>query len=443
MKKALSFAVALGLVAGMASYAAAATVDFHGDARWRGLSRANADGDENVPNPGDDVDGMDQRYRLVTNITVNDDLMVGFRVNMFEGSFGNNHSNFGTTTTTTTTTNCTEDFPLVLDANGNPTLTCTSASASTSKTDNMFVDRAYMKIKMLGGTYLIGRQNASWGNKFLGWGNGVDRLKGVYKSGDLTYGGYLQKSTENGDNNDKDVWAGFAIGKAGDSKWGVLANYIVDHDPANAAKDVGQLIDVFYNTKVGAVNILTELVYTGGDMLESVDGDAKIGGFVGASMGMDALTVKGIVAFYMNNEGDNGAGRDCDNDFAPTLLIGTCQESAIIDFGSTTGKSAIVAGVSDGAGDDMTYLVSVGADLKVDDKLTVGALVGYLMGSENVGWGASAENEVTLTELDLTASYVLAKGVTYRAGIAYGIWDGRSATDDDLLSFSNNISVKW
>jgi hypothetical protein len=422
MKKALSFAVALGLVAGMASYAAAATVDFHGDARWRGVNESNVDGSE-LPNvvPADDIadrTGMDQRYRLVANVTVNEDLMIGTRINLRDTMFANSF----------------------LGANlGDPDV---PNGASTA-----MVDRAYMKIKMLGGTYLIGRQNASWGNKFLGWGNGTDRIKGVYKSGDLTYGGYLQQDRDDGDNNDKDTFGAFFIGKAGDSKWGVLPNYIVDHGPNAAAsgKDTGMLIDGFFNTKIGAVNIMTELVFTGGDMLESVNGDAKIGGFVGASTNMGAMTVKGLVAFYMNNEGDNGKGRDCDNDFAPSLLIGTCQESAIIDFGGTTGKSTIdpVTLVSDDLGDDSTYLIGAGVDLKLNDKLTVGGLVGYLMASENMGWGAAAQNEVTLTEVDLTASYVLAKGVTYKAGIAYGLWDGRSATDDDLLSFSNNIAVKF
>ncbi len=43
MKKALSFAVALGLVAGLASYAAAEDMlSIHGDARWRGVYSQNA-----------------------------------------------------------------------------------------------------------------------------------------------------------------------------------------------------------------------------------------------------------------------------------------------------------------------------------------------------------------------------------------------------------------
>ena len=77
MKKALSFAVALGLVAGMAASAMAADVEFHGDARWRGLNIVNEDGSD----AGDDrITAMDQRYRLVGNFKVNDDLKVGTRI---------------------------------------------------------------------------------------------------------------------------------------------------------------------------------------------------------------------------------------------------------------------------------------------------------------------------------------------------------------------------
>ena len=73
----------------------------------------------------------------------------------------------------------------------------------------------------------------------------------------------------------------------------------------------------------------------------------------------DQVSAKGLVAYYDGNMGALG-GRDCDNDFAPSLLIGTCNETAIIDFGGTTGST-----------DDTTYLVGAGVDLKVNDKLTV------------------------------------------------------------------------
>ena len=63
MKKALSFAVALGLVAGMVSTAAAEDMlTIKGDARWRGVHK------DNTTDSSDDGDDtmrfMDQRYRF-------------------------------------------------------------------------------------------------------------------------------------------------------------------------------------------------------------------------------------------------------------------------------------------------------------------------------------------------------------------------------------------
>ncbi|MFO7606715.1 MAG: hypothetical protein R6W72_10485, partial [Desulfurivibrionaceae bacterium] len=279
-------------------------------------------------------------------------------------------------------------------------------------------------------TYLIGRQDASWGNKFLGWGNQVDRIKAVYKSGDLTYGGYLQKSREGNDvwgDGDNDTYAAFVIGQAGGTKWGVLANYIYN-DPTSTDSEDGYLIDPFFLTKVGAATIMGELVYIGGDAADNPAGDDYYGGFLGAAMGMDALTVKGLIAYYDGNMGATG-GRDCDNDFAPTLLIGTCNETAIFDFGATTQST-----------DDSTYLLTAGADFRVNDKLTLGAMLGYLMATEEAGVG---NDDATMLEFDLTARYALAQNASYHIGLAYAQVDEFSTADDDMIVIGNRIDVNF
>ncbi|MDF1578913.1 MAG: hypothetical protein P1P81_10785, partial [Desulfobulbales bacterium] len=367
MKKALSFAVALGLVAGYAATASAVTMDWAGDARWRGIYRDNANFDDTK---ADLRQRMDQRYRIFGTLNVNDDVKISTRIVLADQVFGNN-------------------FGIDVDGNG------------TNDGLKHYVDRAHMTIKMLGGSYLIGRQNASWGNKFLGWGSQVDRIKAVYKSGDLTYGGYLQKKLEGNDpygDGDIDIYGAFVVGKAGDTKWGVLPNYIYSdtHSAVGGGSEDGYLVDAFFTTKAGPAAIMGELVYSGGDLGENSDGDSFYGGFVGGAMGMDAVTVKGLVAYYQGNDGNTGSGRSCDNDFAPSLLIGTCQETAIINFGSTTNPNKLVA-----EADDSTYLVGAGVDFKVNDKLTLGALVGYLMASEN-GVGG---DDATLVEYDLSARY--------------------------------------
>jgi opacity protein-like surface antigen len=404
MKKALSFAVALGLVAGLASAAMAEDMlSINGDARWRGVYKTN--NFDVADSNADKTQKMDQRYRLNADIKINDNVKVSTRIVLADNEFGNDNGL------------------------------------------NHYVDRAHMTINMLGGTYLIGRQDSSWGNKFAAWADQVDRLKAVYKSGDLTYGGYLEKNFEGnlsdaakdpgsttyvgeqdfGDG-DFDTYAAFLIGTAGATKYGVLLNYL--YDDTIAASEDGHSADLFFTTKAGPATILGEFVYSGGDAGDNPAGDDFFGGFVGGAVGMDALTVKGLVAYYDGNMGATGGDRSCDNDFAPSLLIGTCNETAIVEFGGTTNST-----------NDSTYLVGAGVDFKVNDKLTVGALIGYLMASEEMGNGTE---DGTLIEYDLTAQYALAQNATYSFGIALGDVDKFSvAADDAILVIGNRIDVKW
>jgi hypothetical protein len=402
MKKALGFAVALGLVAGMASSAMAEDMlSINGDARLRGYYKTNTD---LILNPtelepsdanADKIQKMDQRYRVNVDLKINDDVKVSTRFVLMDQDFGNNNE---------------------------------------TDTDSTFqVDRAHMTINMLGGTYLLGRQNTGWGNKFASWGVQSDRIKAVYKNGDLTYGAYLQKSTEGDDvfgDGDEDVYAAFVVGKAGDTKWGVLANYLYnDTQVDNGASQDGQLIDAFFTTRAGSATIMGEVLYSGGDAGENESGDAFYGGFVGGAMNMDAVTVKGLVALWDGNMGSTG-GRDCDNDFAPTLLIGTCNETAIIDFGETTRLT-----------DDSTYLVSIAADMKVNDKLTLSGGLAYLLATEEAG--INGTDDGTLIEIDLSLKYALVQNATYSLGLAYGIPDELSVADDDIIVIGNRIDVKW
>jgi uncharacterized Zn-binding protein involved in type VI secretion len=423
MKNALSFAVALGLVAGVVSVASAAELTINGDARWRGVYKQNTTDstDHNDVTPGvanqgqDTTQKMDQRYRFNANVKINDDVTVNTRWVLRDGEFGNE--------------------------NGASDL----------------VDRANMVIKTLGGTWTIGRQDVSWGNKFLAWGESADRIKAVYKSGDITFGGFLQKDRENngsltntdlvnGDG-DKDSWAGIFIAKFGDTTVGVLPVYSTEDSSAAKAsgRDTGYLIDPYFTTKMGPATVMGEMVYKGGDLNENSDGDAVWGGFVAASVDLAPVTVKALFAYYDGNEGDAGGTRDCDNDFAPSVLIGTCNETAVIDFGGTTrvgnGTPTTAATVT---ADDFTYLVGAGVDFKASDKLTVGGLVGYLMATDKDGYSATGgEEAASLIEVDLTAKYALAQNANYTFSIGYGMPDQFSAQDDDWVVIGNRIEVAW
>lgn len=403
MKKALSFAVALGLVAGAASVASASELTINGDARWRGVYHTNYT--DLTDAAQDKVQEMDQRYRFNADLKINDDVKINTRLVLADQIFGNNSN------------------------------TLTGATGIGQGANNFYVDRANMVIKTLGGTWTIGRQDASWGNKFLAWGVSTDRIKAAYKVGDMTLGGYLQHDAEGAYNNgdgDRDTWALFGVGKAGDTSYGLLLNYRTsDTNSAKASgKDTGYLIDPYFTTKIGPATVLGEFVYTGGDLGKNAFDQAIYGGFVAAAVDMAPVTVKGLVAYYKNNDGAGvgGTGRDCDNDFAPSLLIGTCNETAMIDFGSTT----------NGEG-DRTYLVGGGVGFKASDKISVGALVGYLGASKN-GVGG---DKMALTEVDLTAEYELAQNAKYKFGVAYGKPKNMSAADDNVWAIGNAVEVAW
>lgn len=403
MKKALSFAVALGLVAGVASVASAAELSINGDARWRGVYKDNAPNSSGF-GANDTVYNrqqyMDQRYRFNANLKINDDVTVNTRWVLRDGEFGNDNGS------------------------------------------SDFVDRANMVIKTLGGTWTIGRQDVSWGNKFLAWGESADRFKGIYKAGNITYGGFLQKDRENngeldGTNNhngdgDKTSYAGVFIMKAGDTTFGILPVYTTDDSETAkvSGKDSGYLIDPYFVSKIGPATLMGELVYKGGDLNENSAGDAIWGGFIAGQVDMAPITVKGLIAYYDGNEGATGGTRDCDNDFAPSVLIGTCNETAIIDFGGTTV----------GSPDNSTLLVGAGVDVKAGDKVTVGALVGYLEATDN---GPVNGEKASLIEVDVTAKYALAQNANYTFSVGYGMPDKFSAQDDDILVIGNRIEVNW
>ncbi len=144
---------------------------------------------------------MDQRYRLNADLKVNDDVKINTRIVVADQIFGNNGGND------------------ITDNNG----------ATITDANTVYVDRANMSINTLGGNWTIGRQDASWGNKFLAYGASVDRIKATYKAAGLTVGGYLQKNVEgmyaNGDG-DSDAWGAFLVGKAGETSYGLLLNYL-------------------------------------------------------------------------------------------------------------------------------------------------------------------------------------------------------------------------
>ncbi len=159
------------------------------------------------------------------------------------------------------------------------------------------------------------------------------------------------------------TWGALVIGKAGDTTWGVLANYNTsDTDAAKASgKNTGYMLDPYFITKVGPATLLGELKYTGGDLGKRND-KATYGGYMAAVVGVDQLTLTGLLAYSKN-------GSVADSHFAPSLLIGKTNDTAMINFGETSATTDE---------SDRSYIVGGVASFKASDKVTVGALLAYL-----------------------------------------------------------------
>lgn len=396
MKKALSFAVALGLVAGAASVASAAELIMTGDARMRGVYHNNySDGDDNV---ADKDQHIDHRYRLKLDTKVNDNVTVQARVVLGDTDFAGDE-----------------------------------ATGFTA-------DRYNMVIKTLGGTWTLGRQEASWGNAALPYtAKDVtkDRIKGVYKVGDVTLGAYLQKDSEAnvagvpvstdakmGDG-DTDSWGALVIAKAGDANFGLLSWYTKVDTAAAKASGIksGYVLDPFFNAKIGSTTLMGEARYEGGKLNKHMD-KAKIGGFLKAVVGMDPVTVVGLLAYSQNNS-------VATDKFAPSVLVGTTNSTGVFNFGQLQNTTV---------NNDRSYLVGGKVDFKASDKLSFGATVAYVGISKTQGVGGTKSS---VTEYDVTMEYALAQNAKYKFGIGYGDPKNIYATNDNMLAIGNSVEVAW
>jgi hypothetical protein len=396
MKKVLTTAIALGLAAGLAAPAMASDIlDFHGTGRVRGMHIDNAsDLDSDLD---DTYQAWDQRFRLNLNAKIADNVMVGNRFTISNGMWDGNANTGGSSS--------------FMDTSG--------AIQSAGK---ITTDHAYLKLGILGGTYIIGRQEVNWGNQFMSWGNTAERFKAVYDlGGGNKVGAFVQKNNEvtNGKTDeDYDAYSAFFVGSNGGNKYGVIGVYETDGGDAdgNTINDEdGSVVDAYAVVTAGAVAIAGELTVKSGDL----HGDeTDIGAFVHASMGMGAMTVRGAFAYA-------SGGFVADDDFGPTLLFGTAQENAIVDFGGSTAQE-----------DDTTYAFLAGVEMGISDKMKLGATGAYALLSD--------EADVSLVELDAYMKYDLAQNTTYQIGLALGFPDTNSSGPDDMIvSLAHKVAVSW
>ncbi len=444
MKKLLALMVAMLMVFGLASFAAA-EIELSGDARVRGTLIDNPDYDSDSD---DSTRWYDERIRLNVNGTNDDGAGVKLRFTARENNWD-------------------------------------GADSNTIRYDGD--DYAYIFLPVADNwTLSAGFMPANWGHKFWGWGSATARLKLVGKLDVATVGVFTQKGDETfgkDELNDYDINAILGITKVGEFKVGAMLVMGKDGRTDVASTDVtatfgdqalcedaghtwdgagstcntaafeakdGMKWSVFFQGAVGDITVLGEIAQKGGDAWESSSGDTQQGAFVAAAMDVDTLKVSGAFAMTSN-------GYVATKYFAPTVLIGSAQPTAQFDLGECGATGLAAYGLTC---DTMALVLNV--DTKLSDEMGVGATFAYAMldgyGSLNAKgaaeFGATEGDdftemnfEITWIEIDAKFSYALGEATTYTAKLGYatpsGEEDGVDMDLDPVYAIGHGISLKF
>lgn len=374
MKKLIVVMLSALLAMALVVPAFAADITMGGDARVRGMWIDNADANDDA---ADKIANWDERFRLKIEAELDSGTKVMTRIKVADGDWGTNQA----------------------EGDGGPMIS---------------TDYAYLVIPYQSVTLTVGAQLGSWGNKFMAWNGEVDRFKVTTKMDNVTLGGFIQKTVEANQtfgSADMDGYSVFAVGSFDNAKAGIIAIY-VNNEVASDAD--GYIVDVFGNGAVGEIGLDGELVFRGGDMYD-VDG-ADMGAYVAANMKMDQVGL-GLTLAYAAD------GFVADDDWTPTLLIGTTQANAIMNFGQGVDDSSDIA-------------IVLSADFGISDALSAGAKIAYIM-SEVGAWDGD------LIEIDAFMNYALTSDTDWFFGAAYGMPSDYTATDDEVMSFAHKIEVKF
>jgi predicted porin len=307
-----------------------------------------------------------------------------------------------------------------------------------SKDNSVNLDYGYLHIPVQGIVIDAGRMTRNVGNKLLLWDKEFNTFQITTNLGDTQIGLYTDKVDDTfdgvtGEDNldDKDNYGLFANYSAGNMNAGI--HLIFEQDNTNTDGRDGSQASVYLNTSVGAIGINAEVAYKGGDLNENdwcleglfaeldgesheCDGDAGTAAFINVSTDLGAMSVNAALAIAMD-------GFKADNDFAPTVFLGTAHPTALADFTALD--------------DSTTWAAVVGASTDVSADMSVSAKAMYI-DLENFG---DDEDDASATEIDLGLSYKLANNATYYVDLGYWIPDNLSEDDDDAIAIAHKVQV--
>lgn len=462
MKRFFAIMLSAMFVLGLAASVYAAELKIGGDAYVEGVMRTNYDMNSRE-RKDDDYRWWEQRYRLKLDAILENGIEVRTRLRISDAIWdGNAETRLGDSGASSSTNTA------------NPT----AKKKSTSPTNGVSTDYAYLHVPIGAVTIDAGHQLASWGLGFWIWDEERDRVNIKYAvNSQFTVGGIIQKDKEEmiaNNKGDKDSYIVYALAKPDDkTDGGIIVVYTQDQPNRTSEatedhpKQDGWQVDVFGSTKNGNMTFKTEAAYktgamfattTGGKNAEHCESFGVKRGACGWNNQFGAV-VLGIVDLspIVITAGATTAvnGFVADNDFAPTYFFGTNNNPlAIADFQSFQN-------------DRTTWATKVNVDYKVNDALTVGGRAAYawigLNSQDLVDGGASAEDTSTargshhdyfsIAELDGTIKYQISKSTDYTIGVAYGIplhnvpatqaALGFGTEDDKIFGAFHKLSIKF
>jgi hypothetical protein len=276
-----------------------------------------------------------------------------------------------------------------------------------------------------------GLMKRNWGNKLLIWDAARDTFQITTNLGDTQLGLYTDKVEETGASvvggknlDDRDNYGIFVNYSAGDLMAGL--HVIYEDDNVSVVEQDGTEVSVYLNTSVGAISIVSEIAYKGGDLNKDAAGNEGKAGFIYAATDVGAINLN-IFGSVLSD------GYVADTHLTPTVFFGTDNPTAIADIQA--------------ASDSTTWAIVIGAATDISSDLSVSAKLGYFdlenLGSELTGGAAVDTGNESAVELDLGLAYKLADNAVYKVDFGYLSPDDIGVNDDAALALAHKIEVSF
>jgi hypothetical protein len=267
----------------------------------------------------------------------------------------------------------------------------------------ILVDYAYITIPVSTATVDAGLMKENFGNTLYLYDDRYDILKvsGQFESVKVSV--FTRKIVDTfdtviGDENLKDFndYGATLVANVNDIEAGAIIVYHHDNRQTvpGTDNDTGTDISLYANAAMNGINVGGELTFLTGDINKTPDDNTPLGLMLFAKTTVGAIGVRADFAFASNLFTAN-------NNYVPSLLIGTDQNTAILNFASI-------------ADDEKAWLAAGTVDTDVMENVNVKGRVAYWSAKDGAG------DTNSLLELDGIVSYQIAKNARYIVEAAYG-----------------------